>query len=77
MDEHKAIIPHNDLRGEVIDGHIYWKFPIGISIPIISLCFYSLDKIVDKLSLIPVVEEVMIKRRRMEIYSFDLISSIN
>jgi uncharacterized protein YqhQ len=36
-----------------------------------------LDKIVDKLSLIPVVEEVMIKRRPMEIHSFDLISSIN
>ena len=60
MDEHKAIIPHNDLRAERIDGHIYRKFPIGISIQAIFLCFI-LDKMVDKLSLIPVVEEVMIK----------------
>jgi hypothetical protein len=41
LDEHKAIIPHNDLRAEVIDDHIYRKFPIGISIPAIFLCFYS------------------------------------
>ena len=41
LDEHKAIIPHNDLRAEGIDGHIYRKFPIGISIQAIFLCFYS------------------------------------